>query len=197
MIAEVMKDGFLDRHVPTIRALYKSQRDAMLAALQREMRGLDVTWNTPAGGMFLWARLPQGHGRHRTAAQGGGPRAWPSCPARLSTPAQPDHAHAAPVVRDRQRRSRSTPASPRSQATIREQLRPGRLKAMLKIWGRISSINVRKVVLAAQWLELAVRAHRRRAAVRHREDAGVPGQESERPGAAASRTAASRSGSPT
>jgi glutathione S-transferase len=26
---------------------------------------------------------------------------------------------------------------------------------MLKIWGRLSSINVRKVVLAAQWLELA------------------------------------------
>ena len=60
MIAEVMKDGFLDRHVPTIRALYKSQRDAMLAALQREMAGLDVQWNSPAGGMFLWARLPQG-----------------------------------------------------------------------------------------------------------------------------------------
>jgi 2-aminoadipate transaminase len=37
MIAEVMKDGFLDRHVPTIRALYKSQRDAMLAALAREI----------------------------------------------------------------------------------------------------------------------------------------------------------------
>ncbi|MES3003375.1 MAG: PLP-dependent aminotransferase family protein [Pseudomonadota bacterium] len=60
MISEVMKDGFLDRHVPTIRALYKSQRDAMLAALQREMKGLDVQWNTPHGGMFLWARLPQG-----------------------------------------------------------------------------------------------------------------------------------------
>ena len=60
MVAEVMKDGFLDRHVPTIRALYKSQRDAMLAALQREMKGLDVQWNTPDGGMFLWARLPQG-----------------------------------------------------------------------------------------------------------------------------------------
>jgi 2-aminoadipate transaminase len=60
MVAEVMKDGFLDRHVPTIRALYKSQRDAMLAALKREMAGLDVQWNTPAGGMFLWARLPQG-----------------------------------------------------------------------------------------------------------------------------------------
>ncbi len=60
MVAEVMKDGFLDRHVPTIRALYKSQRDAMLAALRREMANLDVQWNTPAGGMFLWARLPQG-----------------------------------------------------------------------------------------------------------------------------------------
>jgi 2-aminoadipate transaminase len=60
MVAEVMKDGFLGRHVPTIRALYKSQRDAMLAALQRDMQGLGVEWNTPDGGMFLWARLPQG-----------------------------------------------------------------------------------------------------------------------------------------
>ena len=60
MVAEVLKDNFLARHVPTIRALYKSQRDAMLVALQREMAGLDVQWNTPAGGMFLWARLPEG-----------------------------------------------------------------------------------------------------------------------------------------
>jgi 2-aminoadipate transaminase len=60
MVAQVMQGGFLDRHVPKIRALYKAQRDAMLAALQREMAGLDVTWNAPDGGMFLWARLPQG-----------------------------------------------------------------------------------------------------------------------------------------
>lgn len=60
MVAEVIQDGFLDRHVPTIRALYKSQRDAMLAALSREMAGLDVSWNTPDGGMFLWVRLPEG-----------------------------------------------------------------------------------------------------------------------------------------
>ena len=59
MVAEVMKDGFLDRHVPTIRALYKLQRDAMLAAMQREMPA-GVEWNTPAGGMFLWVRLPEG-----------------------------------------------------------------------------------------------------------------------------------------
>ena len=59
MVAEVMKDGFLDRHVPTIRALYKSQRDAMLDAMQRHMPE-GVEWNTPAGGMFLWVRLPEG-----------------------------------------------------------------------------------------------------------------------------------------
>jgi len=60
MVVEVMKDDFLTRHVPTIRALYKQQRDAMVRALQREMKGLDVKFNIPVGGMFLWARLPEG-----------------------------------------------------------------------------------------------------------------------------------------
>ncbi|MBL8338138.1 MAG: PLP-dependent aminotransferase family protein [Rhodoferax sp.] len=67
IVAEVMQGGFLDRHVPTIRALYKAQRDAMLNALEREFpanAGVDaddrLTWNRPDGGMFLWARLPQG-----------------------------------------------------------------------------------------------------------------------------------------
>ena len=59
VVAEVIQDGFLDRHVPRIRALYKAQRDVMLAALQKHMPE-GVHWNTPAGGMFLWARLPAG-----------------------------------------------------------------------------------------------------------------------------------------
>jgi 2-aminoadipate transaminase len=62
----VMEGDFLDKHVPMIRALYKSQRDAMLLALAREMpvvagnADASVTWNSPAGGMFLWVRLPAG-----------------------------------------------------------------------------------------------------------------------------------------
>jgi len=60
MVHAVMQDGFLDRHVPTIRALYKGQRDAMVNALRREMAGLDVQFNVPAGGMFLWVRMPAG-----------------------------------------------------------------------------------------------------------------------------------------
>ena len=66
LVAEVLKDGFIDRHVPTIRALYKRQCEAMLAALAREF-GHDGTggpqtlsWNRPSGGMFLWTRLPEG-----------------------------------------------------------------------------------------------------------------------------------------
>jgi 2-aminoadipate transaminase len=64
--SEVMKGDFLEQHVPMIRALYKSQRDAMLLALAREMpvtpgnTDASVTWNSPAGGMFLWVRLPAG-----------------------------------------------------------------------------------------------------------------------------------------
>jgi 2-aminoadipate transaminase len=65
VIFEVMQNGFLERHVPTIRALYKAQRDAMLQALAEAFPdGGDpdrsLTWNTPAGGIFLWARLPKG-----------------------------------------------------------------------------------------------------------------------------------------
>jgi 2-aminoadipate transaminase len=60
MVSEVIKDGFLDRHVPTIRALYKSQCHAMLESLTAEMAGLGVQWNSPDGGMFLWVRLPEG-----------------------------------------------------------------------------------------------------------------------------------------
>ena len=62
----VMEGNFLDTHVPMIRALYKSQRDAMLAALTREMPVVagnpdaSVCWNAPDGGMFLWVRLPVG-----------------------------------------------------------------------------------------------------------------------------------------
>ena len=64
--SEVMQGDFLQRHVPMIRQLYKSQRDAMLVALAREMPvtpgnpDASVTWNSPDGGMFLWVRLPAG-----------------------------------------------------------------------------------------------------------------------------------------
>ena len=60
VVAEVIRDGFLDRHVPTIRARYKVQRDAMLAALARELGPAGAEWTRPRGGMFVWVRLPEG-----------------------------------------------------------------------------------------------------------------------------------------
>ena len=60
MVYEVLKTGFLDSHVPTIRALYKAQCEAMLQALDTHLAGTGVQWNTPDGGMFLWLKLPLG-----------------------------------------------------------------------------------------------------------------------------------------
>jgi 2-aminoadipate transaminase len=59
VVYEVVRDGFLDSHVPTIRARYRAQRDAMDAALHRHMPA-GTTWRAPRGGMFFWARLPEG-----------------------------------------------------------------------------------------------------------------------------------------
>ena len=61
VVHEVIKGGFLDRHVPTIRARYKAQRDAMQAALQKHLHDLpggSCRWNPPTGGMFFWVELP-------------------------------------------------------------------------------------------------------------------------------------------
>ncbi|MDP3821914.1 MAG: PLP-dependent aminotransferase family protein [Burkholderiales bacterium] len=59
VVYEVIHNGFLDRHVPTIRARYKAQRDAMRAALEAHMpKG--CRWTVPSGGMFFWVELPEG-----------------------------------------------------------------------------------------------------------------------------------------
>ena len=58
-VYEVVKDGFLSEHIPTIRTLYHKQAQAMLGALAKHMPA-GVKWNQPAGGMFLWLELPEG-----------------------------------------------------------------------------------------------------------------------------------------
>ena len=59
VVHEVIRNGFLDQHIPSIRALYKANRDAMAEALQAYLPpGCD--WQRPEGGMFFWIRLPEG-----------------------------------------------------------------------------------------------------------------------------------------
>ncbi len=59
VVHEVIKDGFLDQHVPTIRAKYKANRDAMATALKEHLPP-GCEWQMPVGGMFFWIRLPEG-----------------------------------------------------------------------------------------------------------------------------------------
>lgn len=58
VVHEVIKDGFLKEHIPTIRVLYAKQCDAMLSALG-EFFPAQVHWTKPEGGMFIWVTLPQ------------------------------------------------------------------------------------------------------------------------------------------
>ncbi len=59
VVYEVIKNGFLNQHVPTIRALYQRQSMAMADALQRYLPP-GCEWQRPLGGMFFWLRLPAG-----------------------------------------------------------------------------------------------------------------------------------------
>ncbi len=56
---EVIRTGLLDTHLPRVRALYKSQRDAMRAALDKHLPA-GCRFEVPAGGMFFWVELPAG-----------------------------------------------------------------------------------------------------------------------------------------
>lgn len=59
VVYEVVRNGFLDQHIPKIRARYKANRDAMAEGLKQHLpEGCE--WQTPQGGMFFWIRLPEG-----------------------------------------------------------------------------------------------------------------------------------------
>jgi 2-aminoadipate transaminase len=55
---QVIQDGFLERHVPQLRPLYRERRDALLGALERHFPSGEATWTRPQGGLFVWATLP-------------------------------------------------------------------------------------------------------------------------------------------
>lgn len=57
--AEFCAEGHIYTRVPHLVTLYRRKRDAMLGALAREMPD-GATWTRPEGGLFLWARLPEG-----------------------------------------------------------------------------------------------------------------------------------------
>ncbi len=59
VLAEAIRSGDLDEHVPRLRSIYKRKRDRMEEALRTHC-GEYVKWASPGGGFFLWLELPPG-----------------------------------------------------------------------------------------------------------------------------------------
>ncbi len=59
LAARFMLDHDLEAHIARIREVYRARRNAMIAALEEHFP-VDVSFTRPAGGLFLWAELPQG-----------------------------------------------------------------------------------------------------------------------------------------
>lgn len=59
VIYEVARGGFLDEHIRQLRQAYGARRDVMLEALLNFLPP-EAGWTRPAGGLFLWLRLPEG-----------------------------------------------------------------------------------------------------------------------------------------
>ncbi len=55
-IAELIQDGELRRHTRKARRIYLERRDVLVGALRREL-GDSVSFDVPAGGLAIWARV--------------------------------------------------------------------------------------------------------------------------------------------
>ena len=81
----------LDLHIANLCREYRRRRDALLGGLADALPP-GSTFNRPDGGMFVWARLPDGLGRGGAAARARSSTTSRSSPARRSSPASPTRA---------------------------------------------------------------------------------------------------------
>lgn len=58
LIAEYCRRGFLDGHLPKIRAHYAAKARAMSASLRQALPAGAARWTDPEGGFFFWLDLP-------------------------------------------------------------------------------------------------------------------------------------------
>jgi 2-aminoadipate transaminase len=57
--AEFLQRGYLAPHLKRLNAVNHERRDALFAALERELGSL-ADWTEPQGGLFVWVTLPAG-----------------------------------------------------------------------------------------------------------------------------------------
>ncbi len=59
VVYQYLQDNDVDRHIQSIRKLYKLQRDQMVQSIRKYLPE-GVKHTSPEGGMFLWVTLPEG-----------------------------------------------------------------------------------------------------------------------------------------
>ena len=59
LASDIASRGILKRHVEIIRKVYRERRDVMLEAMEEHFPK-EIVWTRPQGGLFLWARCPEG-----------------------------------------------------------------------------------------------------------------------------------------
>lgn len=59
IVHELLREGFIEQHIPLIRRTYGERRNIMLQAMEEHFPA-GIRWTRPQGGMFLWVVLPEG-----------------------------------------------------------------------------------------------------------------------------------------
>ena len=60
LMATVLRRGLYDPQIGRFRENYRSKRDAMLQAVDEHLAGIEgAGWHRPAGGLYVWLRLPE------------------------------------------------------------------------------------------------------------------------------------------
>ena len=61
VLATVLENGWFDQHLARLRTIYREKVRATAIALERHVRPiLDVRYEVPQGGLYMWVRLPDG-----------------------------------------------------------------------------------------------------------------------------------------
>ncbi|MCU1383827.1 MAG: PLP-dependent aminotransferase family protein [Acidobacteria bacterium] len=60
VIAELIAQGVLDKHLATLKSEHRRRRDAMVQALRQRVPAAQLRFGVPDGGMYLWCELPAG-----------------------------------------------------------------------------------------------------------------------------------------
>ncbi len=78
-VYDIVKDGFLAQHLPTVREIYRTQCGYMLDALAARVPGRRAPGRGPKAACSSWVTLPEAHRQRSNCWARPSRRTWPSC----------------------------------------------------------------------------------------------------------------------